>query len=350
MSSNNSSTSHPKTTSLVADVENATKSVDVKDVPAIDATDAAVVVAKKQWCACNLYDGNRDAIGMSWLASGRGMMVMSNVFMTTSLLWLSKNAAGCYDEATQSMIPECDKEIYGMKADSLITNIATLGAVLSALFMPICGAIVDYTPYRKHVGITTAVVLIVIQAVQIFTIQSTWLAMGILQGVAAFVYQLQLVTVFAYYPEIKRTAGQVLMNKYNTNFSFTQYLFSVLFLVVLTGIGLQTSDVVQTQISQGINTATSCITFGIGWFVYITPRPANKILPDNQRLLLAGFKQNYRTAVAIGRQYKKGLRWYLLAVVFAEACKFSALMLKNQKCCVFELFTIILILSHPVYP
>ena len=350
MSSINSSTSDPTNTSVVADVENATKSVAIEDVPAIDAAEAAVVVAKNRWCACNFYDGNRDAIGMSWLAPGRGMLVMSNLFMSISLLWLVKNAVGCYDEATQSMIPECDKEIYGMKVESLISNIGTLGAVLSALFMPICGAIVDYTPYRKQVGVGTGVVVIVIQAVQIFTIQSTWFAMGILQAVAAFVFQLQLVVVFAYYPEIKRTAGQVLMNKYNTNFSFTQYLFSVLFLVVLTGIGLQTSDVVQTQISQGINTATSCITFGIGWFVYITPRPANKILPDNQRLLLAGFKQNYRTAVAIGRQYKKGLRWYLLAVVFAEACKFSALMLKNQKCCVFELFTIILILSHPVYP
>ena len=328
MNSNNTSTSHPKTTSLVADVENATTSVAIEDVPAIDAADtAAVVVATNRWCACNLYDGNRDAIGMSWLAPGRGMLVMSNVFMSISLLWLVKNAVGCYDETTQSMIPECDKEIHGMKADSLITNIATLGAVLSALFMPICGAIVDYTPYRKQVGVGTALLLIVIQAVQIFTIQSTWFAMGILQAVAGAVFQLQLLVAFAYYPEIRRTAGEVKMNKYNTNFSFTQYLFSVLFLVVITGIGLQTSDVVQAQISQGINTVTSCITFGIGWFVYITPRPANKILPENQRLLLEGFKQNYRTAVAIGQQYKKGLRWYLLAVVFAEACKFSVLVL-----------------------
>jgi MFS-type transporter involved in bile tolerance (Atg22 family) len=248
------------------------------------------------------------------------MLIMSNIFMSTSLLWLAKDAAGCFDEPIAD--GQCNKSIYGMKAESFITNIATIAAVLAALFMPICGALVDYTPHRKSVGIVTALIMIAIQAAQIGTVEQTWFAMGILQALAAFIYQLQLVVLFAYMPEIAREVGEISMTKFSSHFSLAQYVTSTLFLVVITGITIafSTSAVVSGQISQGVNTVTSLICFTVGWFKYLTPRPAVRAVPEGHWLLLEGFKQNWRTAKSVQKHYKHGLRYFLLAVVFAEAC------------------------------
>ena len=74
---------------------------------------------------CDVYQDNVDAMGLSWLAIGRGMLIMSNIFLVTSLLWLAKNAAGC-EMAVPSDTTKadaCDKSIHGMKADTFITNI-----------------------------------------------------------------------------------------------------------------------------------------------------------------------------------------------------------------------------------
>jgi MFS-type transporter involved in bile tolerance (Atg22 family) len=248
------------------------------------------------------------------------MLIMSNIFMSTSLLYLAKDAAGCFDEPIAD--GQCNKSIYGMKAESFITNIATIAAVLAALFMPICGALVDYTPHRKLVGVVTALLMVAIQAAQIGTVEQTWFAMGLLQALAAFIYQLQLVVLFAYMPEIARQVGEVSMTKISSNLCFVQFASSTLFLIAMTGITIafNTSAVVSGQISQGLNTVTSMITFAVGWFKYLTPRPAVRAVPEGHWLLLEGFNQNWRTAKSVQKHYKHGLRYFLLAVVFAEAC------------------------------
>mmetsp|Transcript_22644 Transcript_22644/g.25972 ORF Transcript_22644/g.25972 Transcript_22644/m.25972 type:complete len:535 (+) Transcript_22644:111-1715(+) len=268
--------------------------------------------------SCDWYNGNVDASGFSWLASGRGMLVMSNIFMSTSLLWLAKNEAGCFEDPT--IEGECHKEVHGMKAESFVTNIATIAAVLSAIFMPICGAIVDYTPHRKLVGIVTATILIGLEVVQIGTTEQTWFAMGIIQAIKAFIFQLQIVVVFAYMPDISRQVDETTMTKFSSQISAGQYFASILFLVVITVISQlsHSSAVVTSHISQGLNTCTSIVFFGIGWY-QLTPRPAVRKLPEGNWLLFEGYRQNWNTAKSVQHYYKHGLRWYLLAVVFSEA-------------------------------
>lgn len=48
-------------------------------------------------------------------------------------------------------------------------------------------------------------------------------------------------------------------------------------------------------------------------------RESKHVLGDGQSILSAGFKQNFKTAVSIHRHYRKGLKWYFLALIFAEA-------------------------------
>ena len=47
--------------------------------------------------------------------------------------------------------------------------------------------------------------------------------------------------------------------------------------------------------------------------------PATHVLPPGSSLWTIGFKQTYHTAKSIWCHYKAGLRWFLLATVFAEA-------------------------------
>lgn len=312
----------------IGDVEASIQSCEEDDV-----SDPSVTTTERK---NNKTPWNVDAIGLSYLSSGRGMLTMSNIFMSSSLLYLAKEAAGCFDPeyiniqngtigeeivATTTNHFTCDKTVHGMNPEAFITNIAAIGSILSALLMPVFGSIIDYTPYRRLIGIITALLLIIIQAIQMYTVEATWLVMGILQAVAILIYQLQIVAVLAYQPELSREVGQKQMTKYSASFSMINFVSSAFFLVVVTVISMvfNTSDVVTAQISQGFNTLTLIILFGIGWFKYMTDRPAVRTLPEGHSLITEGFRQNLNTAKTVWSTYRKGMWWYFLAVIFAEA-------------------------------
>lgn len=282
-------------------------------------TDVNNESTSKKKC-CDLFDGNTDAIGNGYLSIGRGMLVMSNMLISSALLWLASDAAGCFEDENAD-VQACTKKIYGITPASFITNIAVFSGLVSAIMMPVFGAYVDFTPHRKTIGIISSVLMIIIQAIQIYTTASTWLAMAILQAVAVVLYQLQVVAVFAYFPEIARQVGEKKMIRISSNFTSLQFSAQAFFLVLVGVIGFifDPSVVLTAQISQGINTVTSTLFFSIGWFKYMTPRPPAHNLPDDECLLTVGFRQNWKTAKNIHRHFKKGLRWYFLSLCFAEA-------------------------------
>jgi hypothetical protein len=73
---------------------------------------------------------------------------MSNVFLSASLLFLASKEAGCLDDEG-NVENDCDTRVYGMAPAALITNhVAVISGLLSAFFMPVIGAMLDFTPYR----------------------------------------------------------------------------------------------------------------------------------------------------------------------------------------------------------
>lgn len=118
---------------------------------------------------------------------------MSNIFLASSLIYLASEQAGCLDEEGK-VIEDCDNKVYGFRPPSLIANIAVISGLMSAILMPLIGAIVDYTPYRRLTGIVAAIAMILIQAVQIGTVSATWFAMLILQAITGFIYQVEAST------------------------------------------------------------------------------------------------------------------------------------------------------------
>lgn len=167
---------------------------------------------KKKCCGWLEFHGCREARGFAFLGTARGAVVMSNIFISTSFIYLASEEAGCLNEKDE-VLEDCVNKVYGFQPPSLVANVAVVSGLLSAILMPLIGAIIDFTPHRRLTGIVAAAFLVVIQAAQIFTVQATWFPMLILQAVAGFIYQVEVLTPYAYLPEIARSVGEKLMTR-----------------------------------------------------------------------------------------------------------------------------------------
>lgn len=282
----------------------------------LNVKDASPANDEKKRCSCDIYDGNNDAKGYSWLGAGRGAIVMANIFLFQSLLALATEAAGC------ELGTPCENTIYGLRPASWVSNIQTFTSIGAALTMPVFGAVVDFSDYRRAAGLFTAGIMIAIQAVQIYTVPATWLTMLILQAVGVIFYYAQLVALYAYLPEMKRDVGEHKMAGFTSNFQLVQFASQAAFLVAIAAITIIMKNpgaVLTAQISQGLNTAVSLVFFGIGWLKYLGARKAVRAIPEGRSMLLEGFRNNFKTMIKIQKNFKKGLRWFFLALAFGQA-------------------------------
>ena len=137
---------------------------------------------------------------------------MSNIFLSASFVYLAREEAGCIDDEGE-FIEDCDGTAFGFQPATFVSNIAVIASVLTALFMPVIGAMVDYTPHRKKVGVVVSTLMILIQVIQIGTVSQTWLPMAILQAIAAFLYEALILSTFAYLPEMSYRVDEATMTQ-----------------------------------------------------------------------------------------------------------------------------------------
>jgi MFS transporter, UMF1 family len=263
----------------------------------------------------------------NYLGLGRGALVMSNIFLSTSFIYLASEGVGCVytDETTgdQVVVENCDAKVYGSSSPtSLIANIAVVSSVLAALFMPMVGAMVDYTHHRRTVGIVSAVLMLCIQLAQVGTVASTWCSMAILQALGGFLYQVQVLAMYAYLPEISRMVGEDVMSKFTGTFTTCQFLAQGCFLMVVIALStaLDLNSVVTAQVSQAIDVVWTGLFFLLGWRLMPSAPASHALPPGRCRLLTLGFVQVYHTTRKLNQEfYCTGLKWYLAALIFAEA-------------------------------
>jgi len=253
--------------------------------------------------------------------SGRGAIVISHLFISSAFIYLAAQQAGCEDTTTHEVDTTCEKNVYGLRPSSLVAIIATLSGVLAALFMPIIGAIIDYTPHRRLVGISSATLIWGIQFVQIWTNSQTWFAMLILQVINGFIYQVQFIATFAYFPNVADIVGEQTMNNFLAKFRMIQFgsmLVFLLLVILFSMVVPNITDVITSMISQTLSAIWIGICFLVGWFT-LPNVPRRHTLGTDQSLLTAGFLQTWHTTRRIVREYGKSLQWYFYAVIFAEA-------------------------------
>ncbi len=260
---------------------------------------------------------------------GFNCVLLSNIFLSASLITLAKIHVGCIERDVDNgnivaVDDICDKRVYGFKPSSLMTNIAALSGVLAAFLLPFIGAIVDYTRHRKLIGCIAAVVIMTVQAVQIGTVEATWFTMAILQALNGFFTAALRVVAFAYLPEIQRIVGDEVMPRLNARFLIWGSWSQLLYLVVVAGIGLLlktfNDDVVIAQIGQGADVILSGVFFALA-FYFFTKKEARRELPEKSFLLFAGFKQVFCTSRGIWKHYRSTLGWFFLAVLFGRTGK-----------------------------
>ena len=130
---------------------------------------AAETKEKKPCCGFLSLDGHKEAWGVNFNGIGRGAISMSNVYLANSMILLAcREAGGANDEGTVCI----DKRvrIYGQTPATVISNIAAFAPLIAACAMPLIGAIVDFTPHRRMVGVVMAFLLFFISAIQIGTV------------------------------------------------------------------------------------------------------------------------------------------------------------------------------------
>ena len=275
------------------------------------------------------------AKGYALLAMGRGVSVMANVVFNAALLELAQRAAGCptgeellaYKEATGDEDYECTNKIYGQYPVALISNIAVVTGLLSAFFMPFIGVILDFTSYRRFVGIAFATIFTMIQMIQISIGLNTWFTMTIIQSIGGFCFAGMIMTSLAYLPELCEMVGQERHSKYTASFTAKQFTTQALFLMLVGGLAfafrIQNDSTLTARMAMAFNAFFITILFGRGWHRYMPTRPASRSLPEGIRgctgVIMYGLKQNIATAKSIYHQYKKGLLWFLLAEIFAQS-------------------------------
>lgn len=149
--------------------------------------------------------------------------------------------------------------------------------------------------------------------------------MLLLQAVAVVFYYAQLVSLYAYLPEMKRDVGQEKMAGFTSSFQSIQFGTQAGFLVVIAGIvfAVKSGAVLTAQISQGVNTVCVSIFLSVGWLKYLGSRKAVRELPEGHSLILEGFRTNFKTMVNIQKHFKKGIRWFFIAIAFGQAGTFS---------------------------
>mmetsp|Transcript_6326 Transcript_6326/g.9597 ORF Transcript_6326/g.9597 Transcript_6326/m.9597 type:complete len:504 (-) Transcript_6326:29-1540(-) len=257
-----------------------------------------------------------DARGFQYFLMGHFPVIMSNVFLSSALIMLSYISAmeKCGDDTS------CDGKIYGFKPSSLITIIATISGILSAFILPIFGAIIDFTNHRKVVGVSLAVLLTSIQAIQIMTNKQTWFPMAILQAINGFLFQALELTAFSYLPEIKRIVGESTMTAYTSRFYSFAFSTQSLYLMLVIGISsaLGRDSVETAQLGQIINVLMTGFFYVCGFYNF-TPKQSSRDLPEGHSLLVAGFKQVFTTTKDMCNHYPTTLTWFFLAVLVAEA-------------------------------
>ena len=127
--------------------------------------------SKERFC-CNSFslDGIKEVQGPCMGGIARGAVNMSNVYLANCIIhWACKAAGGFDEEGLRCINP--DLKVYGIKPGAMISLIAVVASLLSALIMPVAGAIIDYTPYRKWLGIWTSAAITVITGIQIATVE-----------------------------------------------------------------------------------------------------------------------------------------------------------------------------------
>jgi len=270
-----------------------------------------------------LYKGNKEALG--WALDGIGRAVQfigAGAFLGTALIRIAKEAAGCPTEPPEgeTVVPECNTKVYGIKPSSLLTTYTMIVGVASACLLPLMGALIDYTPYRLRVGRIASSVFTVLILPTIFLNEDNFFSIAIIQVIVSFAGWAQTAITYAYLPEL--TTDELLLNDYTKSFTMSSFSATVLFLGIVIGVlkiaGFGDNDLLTNQVAMSIAFVVNAILLSYSWGTLFGWRDRLHQLPSDKSLWTAGFIQLYNTGRHIAKHYR-ALKWFYFSISMSDA-------------------------------
>eukprot|EP00934_Nitzschia_sp_Nitz4_P005376 Nitzschia sp. Nitz4//scaffold162_size51285//27330//28991//NITZ4_006971-RA/size51285-processed-gene-0.34-mRNA-1//1//CDS//3329537979//5366//frame0 len=269
-----------------------------------------------------IYHGNQEAL--AWALDGIARAVQfigAGAFLGTALIRIAKEAAGCPTEPPEgeSVVPECNEKVYGIKPSSLLTTYTMIVGVASACLLPLMGAIVDYTPYRLRIGQISSVLFTVLIIPTIFLNENNFFGVALVQVVLSFTGWAQTAISYAYLPEL--TTDVELLSDYTKSFTICNFGSMVIYLGINIGLvqvlGKSDDDLFTNQLAMSIALGTNIVLLGYSWGFLFGHRPRMHELPPDRSLWTAGFVQLYNTSNHIFQNYRS-LKWFYISISMCD--------------------------------
>ena len=259
-----------------------------------------------------------DATGLSLNAFARGHVVVTAAFIGPALLFLANQAAQEKCTLDNALYCQNNAKIHGFKPSSLLTNMATISRLIGAISLPVLGAVIDHTPYRRHVGCITAAIFTAIIGSCIALSSRTWFVLAILQACRDVVYQIHCVAIYSYASELGTTPAE--RSNYQSYYHLVFFVSVLAFMieVLIPGAILKADNVVTGRMAAGICTVVVIPLHVISWKYLFKNRAPLSQLPPNRTLWSIGFSKLYRTFKMLQKDLPT-VSWFLGGIAFSEA-------------------------------
>ena len=252
----------------------------------------------------------KEVTGYVMDSCGRNPINVSGSYLGAAILRLAAIEAGC-----QPRIP-CIGKIYGVKPSSILTIGSVFVGLSSAISMPVIGAIIDYTSWRKQIGTVSAFFIVIIMGISISIGPKTWFAIYILFIIEGYLSVLHVTTVYAYLPGFSTDSKQLSVYTSLTNVKKACVTIVFYFVVTLSSIISNLNTVQTSRLASIMSTSNAVIFFSYAWIFLFPPKPPLRPLPQNKNLAFAGFKQLKSTCGKICSTYR-ALKFYILSLLWS---------------------------------
>lgn len=270
-------------------------------------------------------DSPVEATGCAIDVYARATIFMSTFFVGPALLKLASeqaiDIAGCSAMIDESYYDECAKtsRIYGFKPSSLLTNMGTITSLVSIISLPLFGAIVDFTPYRKQVGMFTAVGVALIKIFELGLGPTTWFFVVCLQILSSFLYQTHAATMDTYSAELSNQPTK--QSKFQSSFALIMFASMFLYMleVLIPSRILHLGDIATARFAIVVSICNSLPLFLLAWVYFFRDRPPASKLPNGNTILTAGFRKLGSTFHEISSKYGHVKHFLVFSLAWSEA-------------------------------
>ena len=267
------------------------------------------------------FDGNKEALGIGLdQIPGGAVTVTAAIYFSVTILYLARKSAGCATEIPegQHTLPECNNRAFGIKPSSFIPLLLSIISIITAIFMPIIGAFLDCSDYRRFAGRLTALIITLLTFAQIFTNEQTWFYMAIAQVLSSITQAVHHCIVMAYLPEtsdnnLQRTRFAAGMSMW---FNLTFIIMILSLTIALSALRLSDHKVISNRIATSVTCILQVIFFTYNWTYLFGYRPARIEQMHGQsgayQTVRLGLTRLKRTIKRILNE-RTELKWFLFA-------------------------------------